>query len=772
MFIREDWTLFRSLSTIGQKAGVATDELPMLAAKELADNALDATETCHYGLLDGGDGLFVEDEGQGIPGADDDIAAMFSIGRPLTSTKLLRLPTRGALGNGLRVVAGVVLASGGSLSVSTRGRTLRLAPQNDGRTLVTSISAYDRQGTRVEVRFGPALLPLTDDLFVWAERAGVLVQGGDGYKGMSSPWWYDSDSFFELCQASGEMPARQLVSQLDGCSGRRARVIAAAFLSRPASSLSREEADVLLSAARRHAARVSPKRLGGVGRKVPDLALCSHAKVHGEYRLRTARGTHDAIPPCVVEAWATPEDRPSFLAHVNRTPVTCQIPAWKDKNDLRVRGCGLKLQVPCGRKSFQVLLNVQTPFMPITTDGKEPDLGHVAELVAEAAGKAVRGARRFRSPEAAKAGNQKEVIFAAVPEAIAKASGGGQYRFSLRQLFYAVRPAFLAAFGKEPDYGYFAGVVADYEAGDDIPGIYRDARGTLYHPHTGEEIPLGTLAVEKYERPPWTFDKILYCEKEGFFSILRAIRWPERHDCALVTSKGFASRAARDVLDLLGGTGEELTFFCIHDADGPGTKIYEALQEGTRARPGRRVRIINLGPEPEEAVAMGLQVEPVERKDRRAVPVADYVSPAWRAWLQSHRAELNAMSTPDFVIWLDGRVAGHDRGKVVPPADVVETQFRQGLAEEVKRRTTRGVLRRARVTERTDRAVRACEPEVVEALAGLPQRVTQALGESPAKLWREPVGRLARELARDVRLARPHTIPAASAEAASGGGQA
>jgi hypothetical protein len=49
------------------------------------------------------------------------------------------------------------------------------------------------------------------------------------------------------------------------------------------------------------------------------------------------------------------------------------------------------------------------------------------------------------------------------------------------------------------------------------------------------------------------------------------------------------------VLDLLGETGEELTFFCIHDAYGPGTEIYESLQEGTRARPGRRVRIINLG---------------------------------------------------------------------------------------------------------------------------------------------------------------------------------
>src|SRR3712207_9128722 len=45
-------------------------------------------------------------QGDGIPGDDAEIAALFSINRPLTSSKYLRRPTRGALGNGLRVVAG------------------------------------------------------------------------------------------------------------------------------------------------------------------------------------------------------------------------------------------------------------------------------------------------------------------------------------------------------------------------------------------------------------------------------------------------------------------------------------------------------------------------------------------------------------------------------------------------------------------------------------------------------------------------------------------
>ena len=91
---------------------------------------------------------------------------------------------------------------------------------------------------------------------------------------------------------------------------------------------------------------------------------------------------------------------------------------------------------------------------------------------------------------------------------------------------------------------------------------------------------------------------MLYIEKEGFFEALKAAKWPERHDCALLTSKGFSTRAVRDLLDLLADGDEPVTVFCIHDADASGTMIYQTLQEETKARPRRRVEIINLGLEP------------------------------------------------------------------------------------------------------------------------------------------------------------------------------
>src|SRR6516165_3459288 len=123
MFVKEDWTLFRTLGTLCQRAGVAEEDIPALLAKELADNSLDEAGACTVELV-GSDGLRVSDAGRGIPGDDSEIAGMFSITRPKTSTKFLRRPTRGALGGGLRIVVGAVVSTRGSLVVSTRGRRL------------------------------------------------------------------------------------------------------------------------------------------------------------------------------------------------------------------------------------------------------------------------------------------------------------------------------------------------------------------------------------------------------------------------------------------------------------------------------------------------------------------------------------------------------------------------------------------------------------------------------------------------------------------------
>jgi hypothetical protein len=48
-FERADWTSFRTVEGLQQKAGVAQDRLRRLVLKELADNALDTGTRVHYG---------------------------------------------------------------------------------------------------------------------------------------------------------------------------------------------------------------------------------------------------------------------------------------------------------------------------------------------------------------------------------------------------------------------------------------------------------------------------------------------------------------------------------------------------------------------------------------------------------------------------------------------------------------------------------------------------------------------------------------------------
>ncbi len=748
MFAREDWTIFRSLGTLPQAAGVPLADLPRLIAKELGDNALDAGGLAEWGV-DPEDSrvLYVQDAGPGIDGDDARIAEIFSLRPRLITSKLLRLPSRGALGNGLRVVTGAVVATGGRLVVATRGRRLLLRPNDDGTTTIEERLPWGASGTRIEVHLGEGLNFRMGSL-AWLEDAERFAQGGDFYRGSSSPHWYDSDAFFELCRAAEGRSVRELVAELDGCSGAKAGKIAAGFQGRPASSLSRKECDDLLDAAREKARPVRPERLGAVG-ALPHLPE-AYGKETGTITLGAGRGQHTATLPYVVEAWALKATKAKARICVNRTPVAGNVFTWLEKSEQAFSGCNASFKINAGRNPFQVWFNVTIPYMPITTSGKDPDLSYLWRGLGGAALKAIQRAKRQQAGRTGEKRSQKEIIFECIPQAAEKASGGGETRFSERQLFYAVRPYLKAELGDdfELDYGHFERVVTEYEEeiGEDIPGMYRDTRGTLYHPHEGRDIPLGTLMVESYTRPAWTFNKILYCEKEGFFPILKAARWPERNDCALATSKGFASRAVKDIFDLLGETEEPIAFYCVHDADGYGTRIYDKLQNATRARPGRRVEIVNLGLEPQEALEMELQVEGVSAT--RTISVGEYVSEKDRLWLQKHRVELNAMTSPQFLEWLDRKFAeANAPGKVLPPPRVIQQRLEEEAKERVREAVEGRILREAKAEEQVAAALKHLPKAVKAAMEGLPARVGQALEETPEAPWRAPVDEIAEEVA-------------------------
>lgn len=748
-FKREDWTLFRSLGTISQKAGVPTWQLRRLVLKELADNALDAAGNCRVGESDGASFYFVQDDGPGLPGEPADVAELFSIGRPLTSSKLLRLPTRGAVGNGLRVVAGTVLASGGRLTVYTQNRKHRLTPKDDGTTAVEWEAADFPTGTRVEIRFGGALDEDDDDALAWA-RMAVELGSDNAYRGKPSGWWYDSESFHELCLSAGEMTVRELVAEIDGCAGAKAGELAGDFKGRRANELSRDESTALLRAIRAASKPVDLKRLGSLGKSATEGA---YACERGTFRLRPGRTGLAAEIPFIVEAWAKPRTDPALGICINRTPVASELAVYRhpnSKGDYTVNGFGLLNGFPVGRRGdFALTINVTAPYVPITNDGKTPDLSVIRKPLLDAMEKAVKRAKRTGKSETSGKPHAQNAFIRSRLDAAIQHAGGHVGRYSQRQLFYAMRKIHeeVGAACEVPKWDYFCKVITAIEAerGSDLPRMTRDDRGILYHPHLREHVPLGTRSVEVYRRPEWLFHKVLYIEKEGFVDALVDAGWPERNDCALLTSKGQPTRAARDLLDLLGDTDEPLTFYAVHDADAYGTGIYQALTQATLARPARRVEVVNLGLEPAEALDMGLQIEPAEASDRKH-PVADYVVGEWREWYQSHRVELNSMTTPEFIDWLDGKLRDYGPTKLVPPATVLKARLLVSAEQLICKRLADEAIAAARVHERAEAAVDALLPHVAAMDPDLVPTVRLALDEQPAHPWTLPVETLAAAL--------------------------
>ena len=388
-FIREDWTRLRTVNGLQQQAGVPAELLRRLVNKELADNALDEGSVSVGQMPDGR--YFVEDDGRGFDGTPQDIAHMFSINRPLTSTKLWRKPSRGAQGNGLRVVAGAVFASNGSLVVTTRGRRIELRPLHDGTTSVVSVTPVKNQaGTRIEIGFGPAV-PEDEDALFWANVA-IRMNCGGTYAGKSSPWWYDASEFHDLLLASNAT-VREMVLNLEGCARNVGEIVAEARLIRAAAAaVTRAQSDKLLTIARRDAKPVTANRLGSIGAGLfPNHA---YTKTSGEVSFGT--GPLVAAVPFVLEVWAKEQASMTLTVAVNRTPVSGNIHAEHNKRDIDFFGCGLQYAVATAPqdKDFGIWMNIVTPFIASTSNSKEPNLKPFLNAIREAVQKAVKHATR------------------------------------------------------------------------------------------------------------------------------------------------------------------------------------------------------------------------------------------------------------------------------------------------------------------------------------------------------------------------------------------
>ncbi len=99
------------------------------------------------------------------------------------------------------------------------------------------------------------------------------------------------------------------------------------------------------------------------------------------------------------------------------------------------------------------------------------------------------------------------------------------------------------------------------------------------------------------------------------------------------------------------------------------------------------------------------------------------------------------MSTPEFIAWLDGKMAGYD--KLVPPGDVLTAELNKSVEAKVRAAITERVLREAGFEDQVAAAIAAINKPSSIILA---DGIRDLFGREPDRQWREHIEKIARDL--------------------------
>jgi hypothetical protein len=745
MFERADWRLFIDPLALPQKAGCSPDQIGRVILKELVDNALDAGGDPGKVLVVGTEfQCYVIDNGPGID--PDEVPRLFAVNRPLLSSKLKRLPTRGMLGNGLRVVMGAVAAFGGKIVVTTRGVSLELevdTVSGETRAVRADETPAPYAENRVELTF-PRPIFNADD-FEFARAAIEVAEDGEIYKGPSQRAWYSRKAVEQLiASATNGASIREITKEVFG--------------------IAVDDIDQL------PIEPFNPANIGEIG----HVFLGCYRIVHG-----TALIDEAATPFCI-EAWvgaetADKDENTGWLIHpyINRTKTLALLTYWADSAGTRVHGCGLDFKIQGAKRANYTLdLSLIAPFLRLTGDGKTPFLGDFHDAIEKAIGGAARQAYR-EMIRPATAMTLKDAAYAVMRDAYMKASGDGRLPAKARQIMYAARGEILRLTGaKKFSDTYFTQVLLPDYTNENIEGtaqwdVVYDARGNLTEPHTDRCIPLGTIQVRTYlgERtllgpavqlngetlyptsgPENRYHNILFVEKEGFDELFEAVQLAERYDLATMSTKGMSVVAARKLIDRLAQKVDHI--FVLRDFDVSGFSIFGTLGTDSRRytfENDMSDKVIDVGLRLEDVEGMGLEAETVEVKNRDARrdkleehgatdEEIEFLVPSDEDE-ECRRVELNAMTSPQLVEFVERKLNEYGVAKILPEDDVIEGQARR-LIE--RRLTKKAIEEMASDIQR--------EAKKVKLPADLADRIGEVLAERPALSWDQAASEILDEI--------------------------
>jgi hypothetical protein len=324
--------------------------------------------------------------------------------------------------------------------------------------------------------------------------------------------------------------------------------------------------------------------------------------------------------------------------------------------------------------------------------------------------------RRMREGDKAGKLSLKDAAWQVMEQAYMVVSDNNQLPANARQIMYVARPLIMALTGGKfwkHSSSYTQGALPDFVAAN--PELTKDwdvvfdARGHFAEPHTNRRIGLGTVEVREYiggwqdqidgelhdialsmacptYGPANRYRYALFVEKEGFDALLERARIEERYDLALMSTKGLSVTAARQLVEELSRRG--VTILVLHDFDKWGLSILHTIRTNTRRFHFQdRPNVIDLGLRLEDV--RGLEAEEVTfpaklKKDPRICLKAygatkeerrflvDPNGPPWKG----KRVELNALTSRQFIDFLEQKLSEHGVAKVIPNPENLALAYR------------------------------------------------------------------------------------------------
>jgi hypothetical protein len=364
---------------------------------------------------------------------------------------------------------------------------------------------------------------------------------------------------------------------------------------------------------------------------------------------------------------------------------------------------------------------------------------------------------------AAKPMSTKAAAYWCMARADADASDNGKLPANARQVYYAARGEILRLTGKDAlDAPYFTqGLLIDYinEHPDECAEwdvVFSD-RGHFVEPHTDRVVGLGTLAVRDYiggyqkpalieggftdarvstQGPEGRFNGLLYIEKEGFEPLLKQERIAERFDLAIMSCKGMSVTAARELVDQTCARFK-VPLYILHDFDVSGFSIASTLHESNRRYQFMTdFQVHNLGLRLDDVERLGLASERVDLGKTSAAALRGRLSrngatEAEIAFLLNReRVELNALTSRQFIDFLESKLTEHGVGKVIPDADRLANVYRL-------------FVRSKRAKQVAEEALAAMSTKGITAPADLEEQVRAYLTKNPGAAWDDAVAILA-----------------------------